>query len=158
LYTSRHSFTTSITRILLHISTRGLIVIRQDLFTRTLIKRRITNWPRELRVNADRLLGCFLAGLVYGGFYLCAWNHGFASTAESWLWRSSSLIIASLSVSLGLLARSTRFRVSQIMRIIVAIYFVSRTIIIVLSIKDFFRMPLSAFVQKDLVQFFPHLG
>ena len=62
-----------------------------------LISHRIQNWPQDdlLRNVGGLMVGMilWLACFAYGGIHLTAWNDHFPSSAEQWLWRSSSLYI-----------------------------------------------------------------
>ena len=77
-----------------------------------------------VRSNEDRLssalLGLLIAGLLYGGLHLLAWQVPFASRAERILWRFSGIFIITAGVCFavlkgsfsGLFERSTNILVS----------------------------------------------
>lgn len=62
-----------------------------------LLVPRVQNWPWDdlLRNVGGLVVGMvlWLACFVYGAVHMAAWNDHFPSTAEKWLWRSSSAYI-----------------------------------------------------------------
>lgn len=60
----------------------------------SLLTDRIRNWPKVYYdYDFDFIIGLTLAGFMYGGLHLVAWNGHFASYAEHILWRISALAL-----------------------------------------------------------------
>ena len=82
------------------------------------LQDRIKNWPQQadvLDILFDIAVGGFgisiehfwtfsafaLAGILYGGFHLLAWNAPFTSTSQRTLWRVSGIVIAASAPLVG---------------------------------------------------------
>ncbi|KAF2137495.1 uncharacterized protein K452DRAFT_361857 [Aplosporella prunicola CBS 121167] len=78
----------------------GVYEDRGDSLHDTLCDRNV-NWPSDIQLTRIRTAkhiswayaGFVLAGTVYGGLHLVAWNAPFASSVEKLLWRSSGLVL-----------------------------------------------------------------
>lgn len=73
----------------------------EDALHDTLTDRRV-NWPSDINITriqsvgyiALAYIGFTMAGSIYGGLHLIAWNAPFASQVEKLLWRISGLVLA----------------------------------------------------------------
>lgn len=92
--------------------------IWQEPMTNELVVRCAGNWPDHslFRDMSGFVMGVVLwfASMAYGGLHSAAWHHYFLSKLEAWLWRTSSVCIASAGLiwsGINLLAQiSTSFK------------------------------------------------
>ncbi|ESA43322.1 hypothetical protein GE21DRAFT_4561 [Neurospora crassa] len=60
--------------------------------------------PAEFRGTSDKVIAVVLAvfSVLFSGIHIAAWNYGFPSVAEAWIWRGSSVALIVLSLCLFL--------------------------------------------------------
>ncbi|KAF8194263.1 hypothetical protein K438DRAFT_1719594 [Mycena galopus ATCC 62051] len=115
----------------------------------------------------------FLIGAVFGFIHLVAWNTHFPSADEMQMWRSCSLVVASLPLvllclhrqqtalerflgSTGVIKVLATFRAVAI-RIAILAYIFARLILITLSFTTLRALPPGAFVEASWTTYIPHL-
>ncbi|KAF8215218.1 hypothetical protein K438DRAFT_772947 [Mycena galopus ATCC 62051] len=135
----------------------------------------------SLPLNNDKIkfipMGAFaltvLTGSVFGAIHFAAWNSGFPTTAEMWIWRSCSSVITGipcvvfLCAWLGYAVRGTQFKGTMLDRILSAIvevamlwgipiYISARLILIILPLMALRAPPPTAFVDVNWSTYIPH--
>lgn len=139
------------------------------------VRRRNFRFSHPLR-DATSLMGIIIAGLSYGGLHIIAWAAPFASSAEMYLWRISSLAIAvSGFVVLGtkLLADACDYVpenltdlmdvVSTVWIVVVAmpfglLYVLARGYLVVECFVNIAHLPDSVYQVPAWSQYFPHIA
>ena len=136
-----------------------------------------TKWV--IRGNEDRLssllFGLLLAGVLYGGLHLLAWNVPFASRAERILWRFSGILITSAGVGfaglkwyydggLDLLGKCGDILTGVglvfwglCMFAMCMGYLLARTFLVVECFLQLARLPASAYETLEWSVYFPHI-
>lgn len=159
------------------------------------LHERMYNWPSssQLRVldptgrrkgNVILIVSFTVAGFLYGGLHLIAWNAHFASKAEQVLWRFSGLSIVSsgfLVVSFITLQRLAnrlrhRFKILDILwksqalfgfmgatlviftGFYAAGYVLARVYLVVECFQQIASLPPTAYDVPQWSQYFPHIG
>ena len=153
-----------------------------------LLRDRMPNWPRDFKINSiidDIIDGVFqerldldgnfvaflaaftIAGFLYGGLHLIAWNSPFPSRTQRLLWRISGIAIAA-SGPAALILKLISFNVARIMdagdtlmEIVVLVFFIfylfARTYLIIECFLSFAYLPPSIIQQPVWSQYFPHI-
>lgn len=155
----------------------------QEPMTNELVVRCAGNWPDHslLRDMSGFVMGVVLwfASMAYGGLHSAAWHHYFPSKSEAWLWRASSVCIASAGLiwsAINLLAQiSTSFKaywkdvielrahwislvgLGSLATVCGTAYLMARVFLVVESFISLRSLPASAYQTPDWTQLFPHL-
>jgi len=126
--------------------------------------------------DSTSLMGIIIAGLSYGGLHIVAWAAPFASSAEMYLWRISSLAIAvSGFVVLGMKLLSEACdchskKLSDIMGIVLIVwtvvvampfgllYVLARGYLVVECFINIAHLPDSVYQVPAWSQYFPHIS
>ncbi|KAJ7318489.1 hypothetical protein DFH08DRAFT_971241 [Mycena albidolilacea] len=110
-----------------------------------------------------------LVGTVFGAIHCAAWNAGFPSTTELWMWRSCSLLVAVIPAVLGLIAALySSSRAGAVQNILdeigsmalvlsVPFYIIARLSLIILPLVSLRALPPGAFIDIDWSVYIPHL-
>ena len=142
---------------------------------------RIRNWP-ETDLNSynksDRVVfsAFTLAGLLYGGFHLLAWNAPFVSSVERTLWQLSASSVAGAGpffVISCILFRwldhqpedvwdawwswILRDSIKLFVYLITLLYLFARTYLVVESFLSLAYLPAAVFEQPQWTYYFPHI-
>ena len=151
--------------------------------TEELIDESIGNWATEnlLRDMSGFVMGMvvWFASMAYGGLHATAWNGHFPSRIEMWLWRASSVCIASsglLWILINALARTFKsfeayWREVETLRahwtglvglgclatICGLAYLVARIFLVVEAFISLRRLPSATFDTLQWTQLVPHL-
>lgn len=157
--------------------------IWQEPMTKELVVRCAGNWPDHslLRDMSGFVMGVVLwfASMAYGGLHSAAWHHYFPSKLEAWLWRASSVCIASAGLIwsvINLLAQiSTSFKaywkdvielrahwislvgLGSLATVCGTAYLMARAFLVVEAFISLRSLPASAYETPDWTQLFPHL-
>ncbi|KAJ7472929.1 hypothetical protein B0H11DRAFT_2430768 [Mycena galericulata] len=112
----------------------------------------------------------YLVGSVFGAIHCAAWNADFPSTVEMWMWRSCSLLTASIPAVLGITTALDRRSavgsdikdpLDKIAKIALAVSFrlypVARLFLITISFTSLRALPSGAFIDVDWSVYIPHL-
>lgn len=78
----------------------GRVLSTPDCLVDTVVER-AHNWPSDITLSeldagsalTEAYIGLAMAGALYGGMHLLAWNAPFASRSEELLWRISGLLL-----------------------------------------------------------------
>jgi hypothetical protein len=141
---------------------------------------RIRNWPStdflnilffETQVPTQLLAGFTIAGLVYGGLHLCAWNAFFSTKAQLILWHISSVTLAVSGVAILLFALYIEVlgRIAEdfgatsflpwliFVFCFVLLYIFARVYLVVACFIDIAHIPPSALQIPSWSQYVPHI-
>lgn len=155
----------------------------QEPMSNELVLRCAGNWPDHslLRDMSGFVMGVVLwfASMAYGGLHSAAWHHYFPSKLEAWLWRASSVCIASAGLLwsiINLLAQiSTSFKaywkdvielrahwtslvgLGSLATVCGTAYLIARAFLVVEAFISLRSLPASAYETPDWTQLFPHL-
>ena len=147
---------------------------------------RMYNLPASIRggVESDSLgpmRGFMVAGVLYGGLHLLAWNAPFASDTEQKLWRISGAMIASSGPALAVVGMLIGFLVNPLKPgpdswfwgpienvgiglvwsfgpLFSALYTFCRFYLVVEVFLQLERLPQSAYEQPPWSPYFPHIN
>lgn len=146
----------------------------------------IANWPQDSEIvdilvgiadegfdfdrNFEAFLAAFtIAGLLYGGLHLIAWNSPFISRTQRLLWRISGIAIAASGPAL-LMLKLISFLVAcivvvdngEIMVVVVMgcflFYLFARTFLVIECFLSFAYLPSSIIQLPVWSQYFPHIS
>ncbi|KAJ7079024.1 hypothetical protein C8R44DRAFT_754740 [Mycena epipterygia] len=111
-----------------------------------------------------------LVGAVFGALHCAAWNADFPSTIEKWMWRSCSLLVATIPAALGFVgvlydATTAGSVIDDTVKIIFGITFVvsiplypiARLFLITIPFTSLRALPPGALIDVDWSVYIPHL-
>ncbi|KAF7365591.1 hypothetical protein MVEN_00432500 [Mycena venus] len=116
------------------------------------------------------LIECVM-GIIFGAIHCIAWDETFPSVHEMLMWKSCSLVVAAVPLSLIILSTIhaaieridcnwVRFIVQEACGIVFTIsipaYIIARLVLIVLSFTTLRTLPPGAFVDVDWSRYIPH--
>ncbi|KAJ7701022.1 hypothetical protein B0H16DRAFT_1705520 [Mycena metata] len=120
--------------------------------------------------DKDRFIffaGSLGVGSIFGSIHCAAWNALFPSIAEMWIWRISSVFIATYPVLMILFIaalgawvphnNTAKVVVGSFMLFGYAVYPLCRLFLIILSFTTLRSLPPSAFVDVNWSNYIPHL-
>ncbi|KAF7370041.1 hypothetical protein MSAN_00634100 [Mycena sanguinolenta] len=123
--------------------------------------------PSDDWLEAGFLFIVPLVGAVFGAVHCAAWNTIFPTPAEMWIWRISSLVIATIPGLTLLLPLITVVITDQLESVLAAvgviviltspIYIAARLVLVVLPLADLRSLPASAFIDVNWRIYIPHL-
>ena len=112
---------------------------------------------------------------IFGAIHIILWSSAFPNATERWLWRESAMLITStplfivvLNTSERAIAKSKNRTLSTLYRIfsvpfvviffmLVAVYVVSRFILLILPLILLHNLPPGALIELNWTEFFPHI-
>ncbi|KAJ7910788.1 hypothetical protein B0H13DRAFT_2660854 [Mycena leptocephala] len=105
-----------------------------------------------------------LVGTVFGAIHCAAWNTDFPTTAEMWMWRACSSVIAVIIVLSTVLAftndkesPSTEMMLQIGFIVPIPIYIIARLVLVILPLVALRSLPPDAFVDVNWSTYIPHL-
>ena len=146
------------------------------------VSDRMPNWPlipsRALDINTSGsswplLYGFTIAGCLYGGLHLLAWDAPFVSRAEQVVWRISGTLIASSGpasiltrpldrVPPWIASHALARRIDRTLAYVLASFFIvayvlARIYLVLECFLQLARLPQSTYLQPSWSQYFPHI-
>ncbi|KAF7356049.1 hypothetical protein MVEN_00934700 [Mycena venus] len=130
--------------------------------------------PLDTNLQLGTLVITTLAGSLFGAIHCTAWNTDFPTTTEMWIWRSCSLVIATIPVIillfdlLGAIISDTIFggtmlgiTITTISFVLIMgsfpIYIFARLSLLSLPLAALRSLPPSAFVDVNWSTYIPHI-
>jgi hypothetical protein len=105
-----------------------------------------------------------LVGIVFGAIHCAAWNTGFPTAEEMWIWRSCSLSVTTLPILVGcfllagLLPASLGFLMTRVLFFVVPlIYVLARISLLFIPFIVLRSLPPAAFTDVNWSVYIPHL-
>ncbi|KAJ7364287.1 hypothetical protein DFH08DRAFT_1016507 [Mycena albidolilacea] len=102
-----------------------------------------------------------LAGIVFGAIHCAAWNTGFPTAEEMWIWRSCSLSVAATPMLLVASFLLTQFDFLEVLVMPVflfpLIYVLARIPLLLLPFTTLRSLPSAAFTDVNWSVYIPHL-
>ncbi|KAJ7201092.1 hypothetical protein GGX14DRAFT_659063, partial [Mycena pura] len=112
----------------------------------------------------------YILGSVFGAIHCAAWNAGFPSSHEMWMWRSCAVLVTAIPPLIGAAAvliywifgiQVISFDNCNIVTVLFAlsmsVYIVARIFLIILPITALRALPPAAFADVDWSIYIPHL-
>ncbi|EGO57957.1 hypothetical protein NEUTE1DRAFT_110126 [Neurospora tetrasperma FGSC 2508] len=101
--------------------------------------------------------------VLFAGIHIAAWNYGFLSVAEAWIWRGSSLALTVLGLCLpfSFLIKTTRTSLDAIRHrfvvITLVLYALVRTMMLGVALASFRKVPTRMYETPSWTQYWPHI-
>lgn len=101
---------------------------------------------------------------LFAGIHIAAWNYGFPSAVEAWIWRGSALAITVFGISLSVSIVQMRdgdfdseLAWDWVFLLSVVLYPLIRTTMLVIALMSFRKAPARLYETPSWTQYWPHI-